>query len=125
MSSKNMEAGSGGESPADDDQDIRSRLVAETSKIPWQELQRFFAGGSVLYIDPELDLIDVACEIAADHAERVSAWTDEGRVAPVKDAQALEWLEANALVWATVIRPWVLVQPVLAGLNEGYGENPS
>jgi hypothetical protein len=31
----------------------------------------------------------------------------------VSDAQALEWLEVNTLMWSVVIRPWVLVQPIL------------
>lgn len=103
--------------------DLRSKLIAETSKIPWKELQKFFASGNVLYVAEELDLIDVACEISADNAAAVGVWTGQGQVASVSDTQALEWFEANALMWATVIRPWVLVQPVLAGVNEGYAHN--
>jgi hypothetical protein len=34
------------------------------------------------------------------------------KVGQVTDAQAIEWLEANALVWCVVVRPWVLVQPL-------------
>ena len=36
-----------------------------------------------------------------------------GQVGPVTDRQALEWYEANALMWAVVIHPWVLVQPLV------------
>ena len=35
------------------------------------------------------------------------------QVGPVTDAQAIEWLEANALMWSVVVRPWVLVQPIM------------
>ena len=35
-----------------------------------------------------------------------------GKVARVSDEQAREWAETDALVWAVVVSPWVLVQPV-------------
>ena len=100
--------------------DVRSKLIAETAKIPWRELQRFFAGGKALYVIPDVDLIEVGCEITADNTATVNAWMETGQLGPVSDEQAREWFEANAVVWATVVRPWVLVQPVLEGLNEGY-----
>jgi hypothetical protein len=33
------------------------------------------------------------------------------RLAPVSDAQALDWFENDATHWCVVVRPWVLVQP--------------
>jgi hypothetical protein len=92
----------------------RGRIHAETAKIEWQELQRFFAQGLAIGIKPELDLVDVACEMSYDNKDRIEAWMESGEVAPVSDAQAIEWHEANVLMWCVVIRPWILVQPVLA-----------
>ena len=91
----------------------RARINGETSKIAWRELQRFFAQGHAIAVTPSLDLVDVAYQLSADNKEQVEVWTKAGQVGPVSDAQALEWLEANALMWAVVVRPWVLVQPVL------------
>ena len=92
----------------------RARIHAETAKIAWQELQRFFAQGLAIGVKPELDLVDVACEMSCDNKDRVEAWMESGKVAQVSDAQAIEWFEANALMWCVVVRPWILVQPVLA-----------
>ena len=39
--------------------------------------------------------------------------------APESAAQAREWLEANALMWAVVVKPWVLVQPILKDPDPG------
>ncbi len=97
----------GDESPA------RARINAETAKIAWRELQRFFAQGNAVAVAPELDLVEVALQMSADNRDQVEIWMQNGRIGPVSDAQALEWLEANALVWSVVVRPWVLVQPVL------------
>ena len=52
----------------------REELMQETAKIPWQELQRFFANGSTIYVSPELDLIEVAWAICQDNKTCVQDW---------------------------------------------------
>jgi hypothetical protein len=94
------------------EKDLTSELVLETAQIHWHELQRFFASGNAIAVDESLDLIQVAAEITKDNAVQVKAWMDTGLVDTVKDAQAAEWYEQDALVWALVIKPWVLVQPI-------------
>lgn len=91
----------------------RARLNGETAKIAWFELQRFFAQGNAVAVSPQLDLVEVAYQMSCDNTAQVEDWMSAGLVGPVSDAQALEWLNANALMWSVVVRPWVLVQPVL------------
>lgn len=98
----------------DDELVERARINAETAKIAWQELQRFFAQGHAITVSPELDLVDVAWEMSQDNRTLIEVWVAAGKVGQVTDAQAIEWLEANALMWCVVVRPWVLVQPVLS-----------
>lgn len=92
--------------------DLASELVLETAKIRWHELQRFFASGNAIAVDASLDLIHVATEITKDNATQVKIWMDASLVDTVKDTQAAEWYEQDASVWALVIKPWVLVQPI-------------
>jgi hypothetical protein len=89
----------------------RINLNLETSRISWEELQRFFASGAAIFVGQELDLIDVAIQISKDNQKQVLQWMETGKVARVSDAQALAWHEADAEVWAVVVRPYVLVQP--------------
>jgi hypothetical protein len=89
---------------------IRGKLVSETAKMPWSELQRFFANGSTLYVAPELDLIDVAFAFQRDLADQVKLWLDQALVATVSTDQAKEWFEKDALLWTVVVKPWVLIQ---------------
>ncbi len=91
--------------------EIEQQINLETAQIHWRELQRFFASGNAIAVDPSLDLTHVAAEIAADNAAQLKEWMGAGLVDAVKDTQALQWYEADALVWAVVIKPWVLVQP--------------
>lgn len=97
-----------------DDELLHARLNAETARIAWSKLQRFFASSRAIHVDPALDLVEIARLIHRDDAEALGAWTARGQVAPVSDAQARAWIAANALVWSVVVKPWVLVQPILA-----------
>ena len=91
---------------------FRAKINLETSKIAWKELQRFFAGGKALMVSADLDLVDVAFQMSGDNVEQIQQWAVAGRLVHVPDEQARQWAEIDALVWAVVVSPWVLVQPV-------------
>lgn len=93
--------------------DIEQQINLETAQIRWHELQRFFASGNAIAVAPTLDLTHVAAQIVADNATQIKQWMDAGLVDAVKDSQAQQWYEENAIVWAVVIKPWVLVQPII------------
>jgi hypothetical protein len=90
----------------------RAKIISETAKIPWLELQRFYAAGQVMFVTAELDLVDVAYAFQLDHIEQVKAWTESRQVNPVDDDQAKHWVSSEALLWAVVVKPWVLVQTI-------------
>ena len=89
---------------------LRTQINAETAQIAWSELLRYFAGGHVITVSDTLDLIEVAARFASDDTAAVQQWLDQGRLARVSDQQARAWLEADAMLWTVVARPWVLVQ---------------
>jgi hypothetical protein len=93
-----------------DHERVRARINAETARIPWCELQRFFAAGKVFHVDAELDLVEVACALHEDDIERVRGWTEAAQLGPVADERARNWLDCEASLWAVVVKPWVLVQ---------------
>jgi hypothetical protein len=84
----------------------------ETSKIAWKELQRFFAAGMALAVAEDLDLVEVAFQVSEDNATQIREWMAAGKFGKVSDEQAGTWFERDELVWAVVVSPWVLVQPV-------------
>lgn len=90
----------------------RAKMNLETARIAWRELQRFFASGAAIYVDGTLDLVEVAFQVSEDNEIQVKAWLDAGQLAPVTDEQALAWYEGDADMWAVVVSPYVLVQPV-------------
>jgi len=93
------------------DPEVRKALLnTETARIPWRELQRYFASGAAVAVAAELDLVAVAAEVMADNKAAMEAWISQGQVGPVSDQQALQWYDDDALVWAVVLSPWVFVQ---------------
>lgn len=90
--------------------ELKAKLNLETSRIHWHELQTYFARGQVVRVAPELDLLEVATELAADNKSRFEQWMNEGRVGEVPPDTGQAWYDRNAELWAVVIAPWILVQ---------------
>jgi hypothetical protein len=88
----------------------RAKINGEVAKMPWLELQRFFAAGKVMWISSDLDLVNVAYALHQDDVDQVKSWTDDQQLAAVSDDQAKCWIKADATLWTVVIKPWVLVQ---------------
>lgn len=89
---------------------LRAKINGETSRMKWSELQRFFASGAMISVAADLDLVEVAYRIASDDKDAIANWMADSRVARVSDAQAQTWVQTDALLWAVVIKPWILVQ---------------
>lgn len=89
---------------------IRDKVNLETSQIPWQELLRFFANGTAVAVSAELDLVEVAYQFSVDNKKQVAQWLKENKVGKVTNEQAKTWLAEDVMVWAVVVKPWLLVQ---------------
>lgn len=93
------------------DSELHDKINRETARIAWPELERHFAHGVVIYVSEALDLVEVALRIAHDDKEHVARWMGEGKLARVSDVQAQTWQAAGVQLWASVVSPFVLVQP--------------
>ncbi len=89
---------------------LRREYHGQTARIPWTDLQTYYAHGSVIRVHPELDLVEVAVQLGLDNKAQFEVWSGANQVAPVCDAEALAWYESGACLWAVVAAPWVLVQ---------------
>lgn len=98
---------------------IRAKIIAETARINWLDLQKFYAAGSVVSVEPTLDLIDVAFAFSQDNKAQVADWLAAAQLGRTSEQQAERWYHAKTELWAVVISPWVLVQdkPLATQLN--------
>ena len=99
------------------DELLRAKLNAETGKLVWKELERHFARGVVIRVSPGLDLVEVALAMARDDKAAVEDWLRRDRIARVGNDEALAWSQGNAVFWAVVAAPWVLIQEVAPRLD--------
>ncbi len=90
----------------------KAKLNLETAQVAWTELQRFFAQGSVIWVEETLDMIEVAHCIAQDDSTAIKGWMDKNLVAQVSDDQAKNWLANDTWLWSVVVRPLILVQNI-------------
>lgn len=88
----------------------RAQINLETAQIGWRELQPYFARGATVAVSADLNLVEVAYQISQDNKQQVAEWMASAQLRRVSDEQALAWYETDAVVWAVVARPYVLVQ---------------
>lgn len=89
---------------------LRSKIISDTATIEWSALLGLFAKGLVIWVKPEMDLIEVAIACHYDDAQSINDWMDRKDIQVMPDDIAKQWLDQNQLIWATVVKPWVLVQ---------------
>jgi hypothetical protein len=95
---------------ADQSSTLYAKLLGETAAIGWQELQRFFASGALLWVAGDQDLVAVAEALASNDQSRVAQWMDSGVLCKLEDTRAEDLLVRDPPLWAVVVAPWVLVQ---------------
>ncbi|MES3025776.1 MAG: DUF2288 domain-containing protein [Pseudomonadota bacterium] len=101
----------------ENDTELRIKINRETARLPWAELERHFAQGSVIFVSAELDLVDVAVRVSHDDKDSIVRWMAEGKIGKVNDEQAQAWTAAAATLWTAVVSPFVLVQPEKSKLH--------
>ncbi|MBF8724292.1 MULTISPECIES: DUF2288 domain-containing protein [Pseudomonas] len=89
---------------------LYAKLLGETATIEWKALERFWAKGDLIWVDPSLDLIAVAEAMAENRSEIFAKWRDDGTVAPVSAEQALDFQRRDPPIWAVVVSPFVVMQ---------------
>ena len=89
---------------------LYTKINLETAQIPWKELERFFAGGRVISVEDHVDMIRVAQLMASDDVKAISGMLENREIGKVTDEQAQVWTDSDALLWAVVVCPWILVQ---------------
>ena len=101
----------------DKDIELHAKINSETARLPWAELERHFALGTVVFVSPDLDLINVAVRISHDDKDSIASWMADGKIGKVTDEQAQAWTEAKAALWTSVVHPFILVQQEKKKLN--------
>jgi hypothetical protein len=89
---------------------LYAKLLGETATIEWKALERFWAKGDLIWVDPTLDLIEVAQAMAENRSETFATWRNAGTVGPLSAEQALDLQSRDPEIWAVVVSPFIVIQ---------------
>ena len=93
-------------------EDLSHKLILETGKLTWPELQRYFARGVIIIVSKGEDLVKVATAISRDDKNEIKGLIDSGQIVRATDEHAKNWQSTDPLFWAVVVAPWVVVQEI-------------
>ena len=86
------------------------KMNLETARIGWDALQRFFAKGVVVIVEPGTDLVKTAALCVDNDSGGIQEMIDRGAMRGAEIEDARRWNDDQAELWAVVVAPWVLVQ---------------
>jgi hypothetical protein len=99
-------------SPAKDSQTQAEKLEKYSGDVQWSYLRPHFETGSMIYVDPCLDLKAVGLVFANDDQTQVQAWLKSGDLLQPCDLHAKHWETTETRFQAMIVRPFVLAQPL-------------
>ena len=88
----------------------KAKIVAETAKAPWNELEILYAQGKLILVCSSLDLVEVAYQLSVDNTDKTQQWIKAGKLLRDFTEQAKTFSTNNTDLWCVVIKPWVLIQ---------------
>ncbi|MCK5540399.1 MAG: DUF2288 family protein [Deltaproteobacteria bacterium] len=87
----------------------------EVGTVSWSWLRPHEKHGSLFQVAEELDLIEVAVEVAEDRVTRIKTWLENGDLTrPIPD-QVEEWNKVGGLFSGIIVKPYVFFKPVVMG----------
>jgi hypothetical protein len=99
-------------SPAEDNSSDEEKLEKYSGNVDWSYLKPHYEAGSMIYVDPALDLKTAGLAFANDDQAQVKAWLKSGDLVQPCDLHAKHWLESGTQFNAMIVRPFVLAQPI-------------
>ena len=103
--------------PAEDGSSDKEKIEKYLGEIDWSYLEPHFRAGNLVYVDPCLDLKSAGLAFSSDNQQQVKAWLISGDLVKPCDLHVKHWKKTKALFKATIVRPFILIQP--QQLSEG------
>lgn len=95
----------------EDGQSDDEKIAKYTGEVGWKYLKPHYRSGNLLWVDPELDLKEVAKAFTGDQTEQVAEWLGRGDLVRIGDLHAEQWEDGDDQFLAVVVTPFVLMQP--------------
>ncbi len=94
---------------------LMAKLKDEVGTVSWSWLRPHEKHGSLFLVAEELDLIEVAVEVAEDRIARIKIWLENGDLTRPTPDQVEEWNKVGGLFSGIIVKPYVFFKPVVMG----------
>ena len=94
--------------------EAREGFTKDLAEVDWKSLRIHAQRDALILIDDQLDIIEVACKVAADAAEEVGTWIEKGLLAKPTAEQLSSWeSELEKPFRMLIAAPYILIQAVM------------
>ena len=104
-------------------QDLRQELASMVGPTRWNWLKPHIARDAVVFVDPQLDLVDVGIALTNDNVQSVQRWIGEQLITKPTKEQLQTWgaTGPSNQLQSLIVQPYVLVQEILQAADTGSG----
>lgn len=105
--------------------DLRQELTQMVGPTQWNWLKPHIARDAVVFVDPNLDLVDVGVALTNDNVQSVQRWIGEQLITKPTKQQLADWGVSgpNNRLRSLIVQPYVLVQEVLKVADSSSGSS--
>lgn len=90
--------------------DLKDQLKQDMAEVNWLELTRSAPIDSLIAVAADLDLIEVAEQIALDNSDAVANWIKSGALERPDEHRREEWNAKPPQFLCVIVKPFVLIQ---------------
>ncbi len=93
--------------------EVRERFEKDLAEVDWKSLRINMKRDALILVSSKLDLVDVACRVAADAVDEVDGWVETGLIAKPTAEQLETWETLLDKPFRMLITaPYILIQDV-------------
>ncbi|HKJ04689.1 MAG TPA: DUF2288 domain-containing protein [Geopsychrobacteraceae bacterium] len=93
--------------------ELRDTFETDLAEVSWKELRIHLKRDAIILVTDDLNLVDVAVDIAADNKTQVALWISSGKLTKPSSEQIEQWTAMLDTPFRMLIaQPYILVQAV-------------
>lgn len=106
-------------------QTLRQDLANMVGPTQWDWLKPHIARDAVVFVDPQLDLVEVGMALTNDNVQSVQRWIGEQLITKPTHEQLQTWGVTGPTnqLQSLIVQPYVLVQEILTAADTTSGSS--
>lgn len=96
---------------------LKDKLKAEVGVVSWSWLRPHQKRDILFLVSEEIDLVEVAVEVAEDRVAQIKTWLKNGALVRPTSTQVEEWERDGGLFSGIIVKPYVFCK--VAVVNDG------